>query len=258
MNKLMIVLAMICGMCLSAFAQTAAPATQPSPDKLILLVGQSNMAGRGTVTPRDEQTHPRILMFNKDMAWVPAKDPVHFDKNIAGVGLCSEFARTLAAREPDAVIGLIPCAVGGTSLDQWKKGDKLYTNAITRARAAMKNGQLAAILWHQGEADASPEKSATYPERFIAMMSAMRQELHADNVPVVIGEIGYFNPRHKVINENLAKIPSQLALCALVTAEDLKDRGDKLHFDTPSLYVLGKRYADAYYKLTGKADSAGK
>ena len=35
------------------------------------------------------------------------------------------------------LIGLIPCAFGGTSLDQWKPGSALYTNAVARARDAL-------------------------------------------------------------------------------------------------------------------------
>ncbi|MBN8458189.1 MAG: hypothetical protein J0M04_10155 [Verrucomicrobia bacterium] len=30
---------------------------------------------------------------------------------------------------------------------------------------------------------------------------------------------------------------------------DLKHRGDKLHFDSPSLREFGKRYAEAYMKM---------
>ena len=91
-------------------------AEPPTDMQLFLLIGQSNMAGRGKVTPADVQTHPRIFMLDKANAWVPAKDPAHFDKpTIAGVGLCSEFARRAAADAPQAKIGLIPCAVGGTT-----------------------------------------------------------------------------------------------------------------------------------------------
>jgi hypothetical protein len=41
-------------------------------------------------------------------------------------------------------------------------------------------------------------------------------------------------------------------LCSYVTSENLKDRGDGLHFDTPSLHLLGQRYAAAYTALAAK------
>lgn len=57
-----------------------------------LLVGQSNMAGCGTVEAQDKTPHPRVLMLNKADAWVPAIDPLHFDKPAAGLGLGKTFA----------------------------------------------------------------------------------------------------------------------------------------------------------------------
>ena len=61
--------------------------TPTSKDKfhLFLLFGQSNMAGRGVVEPEDTKPHPRVLMLSKDGKWVPAVDPMHFDKPSAGV-----------------------------------------------------------------------------------------------------------------------------------------------------------------------------
>src|ERR1700733_9583755 len=53
---------------------------------LFLLVGQSNMAGRGDIEAEDKQIHPRVLMFSKDDTWRPAVDPLHFDIPTAGVG----------------------------------------------------------------------------------------------------------------------------------------------------------------------------
>ena len=46
----------------------------------------------GTVDP----ANLRVLMFTKDPKWVPAVDPLHFDKPIAGVGLGSTFGRVMA------------------------------------------------------------------------------------------------------------------------------------------------------------------
>lgn len=237
----------LAGLGLVAQAQIA-----PQNQQLYLLIGQSNMAGRGKVEAVDEVTNPRILMLTKDNQWVPAKDPVHFDKSAAGVGLCSEFARTMAAKDPKAAIGLIPCAVGGTSLDQWKPGGTLYKNAVARTKEAMKTGTLVGILWHQGEADSSPEKVATYATRFAAMMAQLRKDLGAEKVPLVVGELGRFRPASAKFNEALPEVPKAVPLCAMVTAEDLTDRGDKLHFDSASLRTLGKRYAAAYLGLKGK------
>jgi len=222
--------------------------TMPEHMQLFLLIGQSNMAGRGKVEPADQATNPQIYMLTKDGQWVLAKDPVHFDKPIAGVGLCSEFARQIVSADPKATVGLIPCAMGGSSLDQWKPGGILYSNAVARARVAIKNGTLAGILWHQGESDNAPEKVATYADRFARMIGQLRKDLAAENVPLIVGELGRFRPTNAAFNAALPEVVRRVPHCSCVTAEGLTDGGDQLHFDSASLRTLGQRYAAAYLK----------
>jgi len=73
-------------MLLPAFADPA-----PAQMKLFLLIGQSNMAGRGKVEPQDQVVNPHIFMLTKDLKWVPATDPLHFDKPGAASRDCLEF-----------------------------------------------------------------------------------------------------------------------------------------------------------------------
>ena len=225
-------------------------AEPPTDMQLFLLIGQSNMAGRGKVTPADGQTHPRIFMLDKTNAWVPAKDPVHFDKpTIAGVGLCSEFARRAAADAPQAKIGLIPCAVGGTTLEQWKPGGALYSNAVARTRAALGNGRLAGLLWHQGEGDCAPQKRTTYPARFAAMIEQLRGDLGAKDVPVIVGQLGTFNAAYLPFNAVLPQVTNAVPRCALVSSEGLGANSDNVHFSREALIEFGARYFKAYEKL---------
>ncbi len=235
----------------------------PQNMQLFLLIGQSNMAGRGKVKPQDQVTHPRIFMLNENQKWVLARDPVHFDKKEAGVGLCSEFARVLAGKDEAITIGLIPCAVGGTPLNAWMPSDKpndLYNIAVVRTREAMKSGRLAGILWHQGESDArEPASVDTYVKRFSTMIAQLRKDLHADSVPVLVGELGWFwkdTPEksfHGEFNEaTIHKIPDAVPLCVWVSAKDCKTDG--LHFTAPALRVLGRNYADAYLALKNKSE----
>ncbi len=218
--------------------------------QLFLLIGQSNMAGRGAVEPPDQVVHPRVFMLNKRYDWVPAADPMHNDKPaLVGVGLGSTFGREVADAKPGVVVGLIPAAFGGSSLAEWKKDGPLYNNALDRAREAMKQGKLAGILWHQGESDAAPELAATYPGRFAAMIAQLREDLGAENVPVVVGEIGRFVVGGEAINAALAQVPDRVPHCALVRTDGLTDKGDQLHFDTASFRELGRRYAAAWKGL---------
>lgn len=245
---------------LLALAVCGARAGAQTPDnlQLFLLTGQSNMAGRGAVEPRDREPLPRVWSLNKDLAWVPATDPLHFDKPIAGVSLGRSFGRALARVNRTANIGLIPCAVGGTSLDEWKPDGKLYANAVARARAAMKSGTLRGILWHQGEAESGQEERArSYRDRFREFIGALRSELGAPDVPVIVGQLGEFlatrqsgsNPFAGVVNEQLAMVPLAVRRAAFVSSAGLGHKGDEVHFDAPALRELGRRYALAYLSL---------
>jgi hypothetical protein len=237
------------------FEASATLPSAPASTRVFLLMGQSNMAGRGLVEEQDKVVHPRVFAFTRDLAWVPATDPLHFDKPIAGVSLGSTFARVVADAHPDTTVALVPAAVGGTTLEQWAPGGELYTNAVTRARAAMRSGTLAGILWHQGEGDSDPELTATYAERFAAMIAQLRLDLGAPDVPVIVGELGRFRTENGGIDTVLAQLPGRVSRCAFVSSEDLTDKGDKVHFDSKSLRELGRRYARAWMAL---ADPEGR
>lgn len=233
---------------------SAAPAEEPPRDmQLFLLIGQSNMAGRGVVEPEDQVTNPHIFMQTKDRKWVPARDPVHFDKpEVDGVGPSMEFARTLLKKDPSITIGLIPCAYGGTSMRQWKpEGNSHYKWAVSRAKEALKNGALRGILWHQGESDTSDKDTAAYAERFSTMIAQLRKDLSTD-VPVVIGELGHFRPYSEKFNAGLPNVAAGVPVCGYVTSEGLTDNGDTTHFDAHSQRILGRRYADVFLNLESR------
>jgi hypothetical protein len=253
-----------------AGADEPAPARPVVPAKaefhLYLLIGQSNMAGRGTIEDADRVPHPRVLKFTKDNTWMPAVDPLHFDKpNVAGVGLGSAFGRAMAEANPRVTIGLVPCAVGGTPLARWQKDGDLYRQAVVRMKAAMQGGTLQGILWHQGESDSGSEKTArSYGERLAQMVRDLRAELGAADVPFVAGHLGEYLQRESkegrpsfwpVVNEQLDSLPTRVPHSAVVSSKDLKHKGDAVHFDSPSLREFGRRYAAAMQRL--QADAAG-
>lgn len=251
---------------LCASASAAEPVKLPAKEKLhlYLLIGQSNMAGRGVMDEAAQQPHPRLLKFTKENAWAPATDPLHFDKPIAGVGLGSSFGRVMAESNPDATIGLLPCAVGGTPLSRWSKGGDLYTQALERAKLALKDGTLKGILWHQGEADSGSEQLAkSYGERLAKMVNDLRANLGAGDIPFVAGKLGEFLKREgkdgkpslwPLVNEQIGALSKFVPNAAAVESTGLKHKGDVVHFDTPSLREFGQRYAEAMKKLqAGKA-----
>lgn len=220
------------------------------------------MAGRGAVEEQDKTPHPRVLKFTKENVWAPATDPLHFDKPIAGVGLGSSFGRTMAAASPDATIGLMPCAVGGTSLARWSKGGDLYLQALERAKLALKDGTLKGILWHQGESDSGNERTAsTYGERLAKMVNDLRADLGAGEIPFVAGKLGEFLKRTDKdgkpalwpkVNDQIAALPKSAPHTAAVESTGLKHKGDNVHFDSPALREFGQRYAEAMKRLQAR------
>lgn len=220
---------------------------------LFLLVGQSNMAGRGLIDPTNNVPHPRVWMLNQANQWVPAKEPIHFDKPaVAGVGLSFTFAKALAEQNPDIQIGLIPCAMGGSAIDEWAPEQKFFRNAIQRATKGMEAGMLQGILWHQGEADASKEKAQVYGGKLQKLVAAFRTELKAPDVPFVAGELGRWHSDEAgvKVNADLNALTSSVPRYACASSEGLRQKpNDKPHFDAESLREFGRRYAAAYRKV---------
>ncbi|QDU29338.1 Carbohydrate acetyl esterase/feruloyl esterase precursor [Anatilimnocola aggregata] len=234
----------------------------PAKDKfhLFLLVGQSNMAGRGKVEAEDQKPHERVLMLNKEGAWVPAADPLHFDKSSAGVGLGKTFGKVIADANPEITVGLIPCAVGGSPIDSWKPGvfykatnSHPWDDAIRRAKLAQEKGVLKGMLWHQGESDSSAKSAPAYGDKLQKLVGAFRQELQAD-VPFLVGQLGQYDDvpwddNRKIVDQAHRDLAKQVKQAAFVPSDGLKHKGDKVHFDSAGLREFGKRYADAYLKL---------
>ena len=226
---------------------------------LFLLVGQSNMAGRGKVQAQDKVPVDRVLSLNKAGKWVPAIDPIHFDKSIAGVGLGRTFGILAAKRYPGITIGLIPCACGGSAISQWTPGayhkqtrSKPYDDAVKRAKLAMKDGVLKGILWHQGEGDCRPERAAVYEKNLTELIARFRKELKAPDVPFVIGQLGKFktwNSARKAVNLAQKDVAAKVKNTAFVKADGLTSNPDKVHFNSASQREFGKRYFEAYLKL---------
>ncbi|MGQ7946161.1 sialate O-acetylesterase [Flavobacterium sp. WC2509] len=245
-----------CLVCCVGFNAHSQKANSSKPMELYLLIGQSNMAGRGTVDAQSQITSDAILMLDKTNNWVPAKDPMHFDKPAAAVGPGISFAQTMLQDKKNTQIGLIPCAWGGSPIRVWSPGAKYFENfpydeAIQRAKIAMEKGVLKGILWHQGESDNDAKKAEAYLENLKTLIANLRRDLNAPNLPFVAGEIGYFN-KENFINEKINKLPAEVENTAVVSAKDLTDRGDHLHFDTTSARELGKRYAAAMKNLQQK------
>lgn len=224
---------------------------------IYLLMGQSNMAGRGTVEPIDEKPHPRIWAMDEDGQWSPAKEPLHNDKpDRVGVGPGFAFARTVVEDDPSVHIGLVPCAVGGSALARWEKHGDLYIHTIGLWKRATQRGDIAGVLWHQGESDAHQFLTAnTYGDRLLRMFHDLRDDLDLPDLPIVVGTLGDHVARHDgypatgVVNAALRQLPSKMRRVACIEANGLGHIGDELHFDAEAGREFGRRYAEAMLQM---------
>ena len=248
----------------AAYLEHLPPLPEPEKMHLFLLVGQSNMAGRGELEAQDRIPHPRVFMLDKDGQWRPAVDPLHFDKRVAGVGLGKTFGQVVAETLPEVVVGLIPCAVGGSPIDAWKPGEFYpptqshpWDDAIRRASIALKSGEWKGILWHQGESDSNSELAPAYQAKLDDLVQRFRDELAVPDVPFIVGQLGQFAQRpwnefKRQVDRAHRELPQRVPHTAVVGSEGLQHQGDQVHFDAESYRELGRRYADAYLKLIGR------
>ena len=222
---------------------------------IFLLMGQSNMAGRGLLEDVEPIRDERIRAF-QDGRWIVAEEPLHHDRPTAGIGLAMSFAQSVLAANPDMEIGLVPRAVGSTPLERWMPGADLYEGAMAAAREVARDGTIKAVLWHQGEHDSKSEADASsYLQRFSGMVARLRDQLDTPSLPVIVGELGSYLserpdfPHYRIVNAELRKVPDAVPCSAFINAEGLTDKGDSLHYDARSLRIFGERYAAEYLRL---------
>lgn len=222
-----------------------------------LLIGQSNMAGRGYIRDAVPIDCSRIYTL-RNGRWQKMFRPINPDRSTSGVSLAESFALSYSNKY-SCDVGLICCADGGTSIEQWAPGGVLFENAVNMTLLAMRSSNLKGILWHQGETDCSYEKYPKYAERFNAFIISLKQRLGIDTVPIIIGGLGDFLAEcsmdenlknYTYINEILESIADANSEIAYVTARGLTSNHDCLHFNSASLYEFGLRYFAEYEKLS--------
>ncbi|MEZ5357137.1 MAG: sialate O-acetylesterase, partial [Bryobacteraceae bacterium] len=221
-----------------------------------ILAGQSNMVGRAPLAEA-AAPHPRVRAFTPQDTWEQARDPLHETRHRpdgvdVGAGLGIPFA-TEMVRRTGVPVGLIPCAVGGTSLEQWNPAHapkhfrrSLYGNCI--ARAKLTGGGFKAILWYQGEADASRVSTAeTYFDRFRSLVESFRRDLAQPDLPIYFAQLS----RHvnttdptgwNLVRDAQRRAEIDMPNAAVVATIDLT-LTDPIHLDAPSQRRLGLRFA---------------
>ena len=224
--------------------------------KSILMIGQSNMAGRGFINEVPMICNERILML-RNAGWQMMAEPINYDRPNAGIGLAGSFVAMRCMAHEGEQIGLIPCAEGGSSLDDWAVDKNLFKNAVIQAGFAMQDSELIGILWHQGESDSYGGGYQTYYKKLQVIIESLRKELNAFEVPLIIGGLGDFLGKngfglncteYELVNEQLLRFAREQENSCFVTAEGLTPNPDGIHMDAVSQRRFGVRYYEAFVK----------
>lgn len=224
-----------------------------------VLAGQSNMVGRARLEAA-ESPDPRVHVLRPDDIWDLAREPLHERRTSAegkplGAGLGLRFAKEMVKRT-DTPIGLIPAAVGGTTMNQWTPlmktpgKDHLYGNMLRRVGLA--GGKVRGVLWYQGESDAEAGPAAVFPIKFRQFVATLRTDFGDPQLPFIYAQLARYvgqEESHRTeaalsaVREAQLLAEPSLGRAALVSTIDL-ELEDRVHLNRASLQRLGVRFAD--------------
>lgn len=251
---------------------TPPPTEQEGEYDVYLLIGQSNMAGRGTMIAGDEQPIEGVYILDTEGNVVPATSPLNQYSSIRkemkhqqinpGVG----FSKKVHAATGRKIL-LVVNARGGSNINEWAKGKattfdytdaagvkssvslSFYAEAVRRTKQAQAYGELKGILWHQGESNSS--NPSGYMDKLKALVSGLRSELNAPAVPFIAGEIAPWHKNKDKFNPIIHTITTEIPYSDWVSSEGcdmLIDESDP-HFGRNGQLLIGERYAEKILKM---------
>lgn len=230
---------------------------------VILLVGQSNMHGRGTpVGPATDPEHPLIEQLLDGETVVPAVEPLG-NTGADGMGPGLQFARWYVAEglNQDRKVLLINAAQGGTPLTRdaaptWKPSfaGSLFDRAVSWTKAALTRpgARLVAILWLQGETDGDLRASGTeYQTQLDDLIAGLRStfDTPTPTVPFILGQMvpDYLGTgTREEINAVHADTPHRHAYVGFAASPLDSHLDDGNHFNADGQRIIGRNMFEVY------------
>ncbi len=254
-----------------------------------LLGGQSNMEGVGELTDEDLKMQPdeNIRAFYMNDVWGSAKLPLMHDlwnandkvhRKLMGPGAVPPSGPRVRCVGPGFFFGqqtynyeqvpqgLICCAHGGTTMDQWspaekdKGGDESLYGAMYR-RFVYNGSNVKGLFWYQGCSDASPVLSEQFESKMINFIKCVRNDFGKD-LPVVQVQIS----RVAVVADDIADIAwskiRELQRCLHEKIDRFDtvyaipyELSDAIHLSSASQRIVGKNAAELMYKIVHGNDA---
>jgi len=259
-------------------AKLDAPCPRFGKSPIVLMAGQSNMVGFGggiddpstfAVNPQDVPKNATIvcrghcspsynlrgaLPLRNDTAllWPGQFPPADLAGNGPELGFLHELGRCAEN------IVIVKVAMSGQPIKSFLPYSDgcLYrdmVDEVARVRARLsRTHELAGLIWMQGESDAqmATEVTLQYESSFGKLMDHLRRDLGAPSMRVVSGLISQRAygetegtlawPRADFVRTVLRLVSDEV-----VETNDLDFVNDNVHYDNPSQWTLGRRFANA-------------
>ena len=226
--------------------------------EVVLVTGQSNALGADTSFDAGiDVPHPRAFAFTEDgwrvadlnqvwdLGWHPRNFPDTDPSNNFGF----HFARKVAERRPDRVIGFILVTAPGEGISHWDYESEFYVKIRDKVVVALNElpskATIDGVLWHQGETDWTD--SDFYTAKLNDLIRNFRGESwFGDDRPFICGE----TVAAPVNNRLMALNTDGDIWTGCVASDGAPTFLDGLHFSAEGLRIIGTRYATQYLQMT--------
>lgn len=258
-----------------------------------MLAGQSNMEGAGMMTEWEDtyEKNPEtdVRAFYLDDHWDVARAQLHDQSKNADQAIAEYFTNLWKKICPDwneeslgepsrsgvgpglflglgmkqymgVPQGLIACAFGGASMEEWSPSNKAarayYPSLIRRFLAC--GGNARGLFWYQGEG----QPSEKYVEKMVELIGSLRRDTANPDLPVVLFQVAScslpgcgtedYGRVWSMMREKQRTLPEHIKLLDVVATIDLP-RDDLIHLSAAAAHIVGARGARAMYALCGGA-----
>lgn len=229
---------------------------------IFLLIGQSNMAGRGLMIDGDREVFSdKVFLLDKQGKAVPATNPLNQystvgkDVSLQQIGPGFSFSKKVAEVTGRKIL-LVVNARAETAISEWLPNAQTgYLNAaIQRTNQALAlGGKLKAILWHQGCHDSYKQSDIdVYLSQLSKVAAALRTGTGAVEAVFIAGELPQWRVYSTAFNKMLQQIYFKVPNSDYVSSEGctcVSPANDDPHFSRDGQILLGERYADKVLEI---------
>lgn len=253
---------------------------------IVIQGGQSNAEGCG-VGPVDSKLMPewsdnifyleagksvecltsgmKITYSDEPFVIIPARERGDVENPVGDFSLSFGELYEKKVLEDNRKLLIVRAAIGGTGFvkKQWGLNNLLHLKMLEMADYALslnKENRVVGFLWHQGECDAFEKNNPNVFERQLTDMIQDVRNRYSNTLPFIAGDF-VSEWKEKNISDcapivtKIRELTKELENAAFVETADLlsnnqkTSNGDDIHFCRESLYILGRRYYEAFEKL---------